>query len=48
MNKASTLVGSTVEINYGGAGGKAKRIDMIFETKKYEFKFNMRNKQGGV
>ena len=48
MNKASSLVGNTVEINYGGAGGKAKRIDMIFETQKYEFKFNMRNKQGGV
>lgn len=48
MNKASTLVGSTVEINYGGAGGKGKRIDMIFETQKYHFKFNIRNKQGGV
>ena len=48
MDKASSLIGSTVEINYGGAGGKAKRIDMIFETQKYEFKFNMRNKQGGV
>jgi len=48
MDKASTLVGSTVEINYGGATGKGKRIDMLFETKKYEFKFNIRNKQGGV
>jgi len=48
MNKAASLVGNTVEINYGGAGGKGKRIDMIFETKKYEFKFNIRNKQGGV
>ena len=48
MNKASTLVGNSVEINYGGATGKGKRIDMIFETQKYEFKFNIRNKQGGV
>ena len=48
MNKAATLVGNSVEINYGGAGGKGKRIDMIFETQSYEFKFNIRNKQGGV
>jgi len=48
MNKAASLVGNTVEINYGGATGKGKRIDMLFETKSYEFKFNIRNKQGGV
>ena len=48
MNKAATLVGNSVEINYGGAGGRGKRIDMIFETQSYEFKFNIRNKQGGV
>ena len=48
MNKAATLVGNTVEINYGGSTGKGKRIDMIFETKSYDFKFNIRNKQGGI
>lgn len=48
MNKAATLVGNSVEINYGGAGGKGKRIDMLFETQSYEFKFNVRNKQGGI
>ena len=48
MDKAATLIGNSVEINYGGAGGKGKRIDMIFETQSYEFKFNIRNKQGGV
>lgn len=48
MNRAATLIGNSVEINYGGAGGKGKRIDMIFETESYEFKFNIRNKQGGV
>jgi len=48
MNKAAKLVGNSVEINYGGAGGKGKRIDMLFETELYEFKFNIRNKQGGV
>ncbi len=48
MNKAASLVSNTVEINYGGATGKGKRIDMLFETKSYNFKFNIRNKQGGV
>ena len=48
MNKAASLVGNTVEINYGGAGGRGKRVDMIFETKSYDFKFNIRNKQGGT
>ena len=48
MNRAASLVGNTVEINYGGSTGKGKRIDMIFETKSYDFKFNIRNKQGGI
>lgn len=29
-------------------GGSAKRIDIKVETKKFTFKFNIRNKQGGV
>lgn len=48
MNKAGTLVNNEVEINYGGARGRGKRIDMIFETQIYDFKFNIRNKQGGI
>ena len=48
MDKAATLIGNSVEINYGGAGGKGKRIDMLFETQSYKFKFNIRNKLGGV
>ena len=48
MNRAATLIGNSVEINYGGASGTGKRIDMIFETQSYEFKFNIRNKSGGV
>lgn len=48
MNKAATLIGNSVEINYGGVSGTGKRIDMIFETQSYEFKFNIRNKMGGV
>ena len=48
MNRAATLVGNSVEVNYGGVSGTGKRIDMIFETQSYEFKFNIRNKSGGV
>lgn len=48
MNDAAHLLGNTVEVNYGGVSGTGKRIDMIFETKTYEFKFNIRNKSGGV
>ena len=48
MNDASTLLGNTIEVNYGGVSGTGKRIDIIFETKSYEFKFNIRNKSGGV
>ena len=32
MNKAATLVGNSVEINYGGAGGRGKRIDCLLYT----------------
>lgn len=48
MEDAATLLSNKVEVNYGGVSGTGKRIDMIFETKTYEFKFNIRNKQGGV
>ena len=48
MNKASSLTGNSIQIDYGGASGKGKRIDMSFETQKYEFKFNIRSKSGGV
>lgn len=48
MEDASTLLSDKVEVNYGGVSGTGKRIDMVFETKSYEFKFNIRNKSGGV
>lgn len=48
MENASTLLSNKVEVNYGGVSGTGKRIDMLFETKSYEFKFNIRNKSGGV
>ena len=46
--RASTLKGSTVELQYGGGDGKSKRINMVFSTEKYDFSFNIRNKQGAV
>ena len=46
--QASTLSGDKVELQYGGGDGKSKRINMIFSTNKYDFTFNIRNKQGAV
>ena len=48
MNRAATLVGSKVELQYGGSTGTGKRINMNFETTEYEFSFNIRNTQGGL
>ena len=42
----STLTGG-VTIYYGGRDGKGKRVDMVCESQKYHFSFNVRNKQGG-
>ena len=46
MRAASTLTGG-VTIYYGGRDGKGKRVDMVCESQKYHFSFNVRNKQGG-
>jgi hypothetical protein len=35
-------------VYYGGIDGKGKRIDLVFESAKYFFKVNIRNKQGGL
>jgi len=48
MNRAANLLGNKVELQYGGAGGTAKRINMNFETTEYDFSFNIRNTQGGI
>lgn len=48
LSDASSLTSNTIELQYGGGNGKAKRINMIFETKTYEFSFNIRSKSGGV
>jgi len=47
MKSASTLTSDTIGIDYGGAGGAGKRIDINFQTKEYDFKFNIRSKSGG-
>ena len=43
----STITGD-VEIQYGGASGKGKRIDIVFSNQYFDFKINIRNKQGGL
>ena len=45
-NKAASQPTSGIEIQYGGKTGKGKRIDIVFESEKYRFKINIRNKQG--
>lgn len=38
----------SVEILYGGAGGNAKRVNILVETPTYKLEFNFRNKAGGI
>jgi hypothetical protein len=45
-NKAASQPTTGIEIQYGGKSGKGKRIDIVFESEKYRFKINIRNKQG--
>ena len=45
--KAATPTGG-INIQYGGADGKGKRVDINFESSEYYFKLNIRNKQGGL
>ena len=47
MANSSALIGNGIEIHYGGVNGKGKRVDILFETNNYEFKFNIRSKSGG-
>ena len=46
-NKSASKVDGDMTIFYGGKNGKGKRIDIKFSNKHYEFKINIRNKQGG-
>jgi len=45
-NKKASQPTSGIEIQYGGKNGRGKRLDIVFETEKYKFKINIRNKQG--
>lgn len=47
-NKEASTPTSGITIYYGGTGGDGKRIDVAFESSKYVFKINIRNKQGGT
>ena len=47
MKKSAKLTGRVV-LNYGGARGVAKRLDIHCESSNYKFMFNLRNKQSGL
>lgn len=44
MRQAAAV--TTQTIYYGGKGGNGKRIDIVLESPKYEFKINIRDSQG--
>ena len=44
MIEASKITGG-ITIYYGGISGTGLRVDMVCESSKYQFKFNIRNKQ---
>jgi hypothetical protein len=47
-NKTASAAPDEVLINYGGAGGRAKRLDVEFSNTYFDFSLNIRNKQSGV
>lgn len=47
-NKEASEVLAQPTVKYGGSDGKGKRVDVTFETNKYEFKINIRAKDRGV
>ena len=47
-NKTASAAPDEVLINYGGAGGRAKRVDVEFSNTYFDFSLNIRNKQSGV
>lgn len=46
-NQKASKVSGPMTIYYGGKDGKGKRIDIEFSNQYYDFKLNIRNKQGG-
>lgn len=47
-NREASTPTSGITVYYGGTGGDGKRVDVVFESSKYVFKLNIRNKQGGT
>jgi len=46
-NGAMATINGDVIIDYGGRSGKGKRVDIRFSNTYFDFKVNIRNKQGG-
>jgi len=44
LKSASTLKSDNINIDYGGKGGYAKRVNIDFSTKEYDFSVNLRSK----
>jgi hypothetical protein len=47
-SKAAAKLSSDIDIEYGGKGGVAKRVNAVFNTQKYRIEINIRSKSGGV
>ena len=47
-NPSMATIGGKIELLYGGSNGMGKRIDMTFKNNFFEYKLNIRNKQGGL
>ena len=47
-NDTASTAPKTVQVKYGGAGGRAKRVDVEFSNTSFDFSLNIRNKQSGV
>ena len=47
-NSDMATIGGKIELLYGGSNGMGKRIDMTFKNSFFEYKLNIRNKQGGL
>lgn len=48
LNPRFATVSGKVNIQYGGKQGNGKRIDITFSNQYFDFKINIRNKQGGL
>ena len=44
LKDASTLTSDNINIDYGGKEGYAKRVNIDFSTKEYDFSINLRSK----